>query len=131
VTVPTSQIVLRRLARYFRCFLNQALAIETTLAPSTLLQQLLAIEKTIGRMREEKYGPRIIDIDILLYNDTIQDSPSLKLPHPELPNRRFALTPLAEIAPLLIHPVVQKTITELLEICPDKLPVEKYSGAVR
>ena len=106
-------------------FLNQVLEIQTSLSPRQLLKKILYIEKQIGRVRKEKYGPRVIDIDILLFNDEIYNYPSLKIPHPELQNRRFALVPLAEIAPENVHPVFKKTITELLAICPDKLPVKK------
>jgi len=107
-------------------FLNQVLEIQTSLSPRQLLKKILHIEKQIGRVRKEKYGPRIIDIDILLFNDEIYNYPSLKIPHPELQNRRFALVPLAEIAPESIHPVFKKTITELLAICPDKLEVSRF-----
>jgi 2-amino-4-hydroxy-6-hydroxymethyldihydropteridine diphosphokinase len=79
----------------------------------------------MGRVREEKYGPRIIDIDILLFNDEKHNYHFLKLPHPEMQNRRFVLVPLAEIAPQLVHPVLQKNITELLAGCPDQLEVKK------
>lgn len=106
-------------------FLNQALLVETPLGAAALLHQLLAIEKQIGRVRLEKYGPRIIDIDILLFNREIHHEPELKIPHPELANRRFALTPLAEIAADYVHPVLQKTISVLLEECPDELAVNK------
>lgn len=105
-------------------FYNQALAIHTMLSPRQLLRHVLRIEKKMGRIREEKYGPRIIDIDILLYNQEVHRYPLLKLPHPELPNRRFALTPLAAIAPDLVHPVLKKTIAELLAECQDPLPVQ-------
>lgn len=106
-------------------FLNQALLLETELGADELLEQILAIEKTIGRIRLEKYGPRTIDIDILLFNQEVYNEPHLKIPHPRLPNRRFALTPLAEIAGKYIHPILKKTILVLLEECPDKLAVNK------
>jgi len=106
-------------------FLNQVLEIQTVLTPRQLLKKILRVEKQIGRVRKEKYGPRIIDIDILLFNDEIHNYPSLKIPHPELQNRRFALVPLTEIAPDLIHPVIKKSIAELLIICPDVLTVKK------
>jgi 2-amino-4-hydroxy-6-hydroxymethyldihydropteridine diphosphokinase len=106
-------------------FLNQALLLETRLDAAPLLHLLLAIEKQIGRVRLEKYGPRVIDIDILLFNQEIHHEPALKIPHPELANRRFALTPLAEIAADYVHPVLKKTIAKLLEECPDKLAVNK------
>ena len=106
-------------------FLNQALEIYTDLQPRQLLRQILKIEEQIGRVREEKYGPRIIDIDILFFNGEIHNCPMLKLPHPEIQNRRFVLVPLAEIAAEFIHPVLKKTIAELLAICPDKLEVSR------
>lgn len=106
-------------------FLNQALHIETSLGPRQLLRHVLRIEKKMGRIREKKYGPRLIDIDILLFNNEIHDYPLLKLPHPELPNRRFALTALADIAATHIHPVFQKSIADLLAQCTDPLPVKR------
>lgn len=108
-------------------FLNQALVIETELSPRRLIRRLLKLEKQMGRVREEKYGPRLIDIDILLYDQQVHQYPLLTLPHPALPQRRFALMPLAEIAPGLIHPVLNMSIRELLSECPDPLPVKKYS----
>jgi len=80
----------------------------------------------MGRERKEKYGPRIIDIDILLFNEEQYDLPFLKIPHPEMQNRRFALIPLAEIAANSRHPVSGKSISQLLKECPDKLDVTKY-----
>ena len=106
-------------------FLNQALELETILTPLELLDHVLAIEQEIGRIREEKYGPRIIDIDILLYAGHILHDCRLTLPHPQLPNRRFALAPLAEIAPELVHPSFGKTISQLLDACPDPLEVKR------
>jgi 2-amino-4-hydroxy-6-hydroxymethyldihydropteridine diphosphokinase len=106
-------------------FYNQALEVETSIPPKDLLNLLLEIEKKLGRQRDEKYGPRIIDIDILLYGDQICNDPQLRIPHPELQNRRFALTPLAEIGPGLVHPVFKKSITELLAICTDTLEVTR------
>jgi 2-amino-4-hydroxy-6-hydroxymethyldihydropteridine diphosphokinase len=108
-------------------FLNQALQIHTDLQPRRLLRQLLKIETRIGRVREEKYGPRIIDIDILFYNEEVHNYRLLKLPHPEIQNRRFVLVPLVEIAAEFIHPVLKKTIAELLAICPDKLEVSRIN----
>lgn len=108
-------------------FLNQALEIITPLNARQLIRRLLKIEKQLGRIREEKYGPRLIDIDILMYGDEIHQYDLLKLPHPELPNRRFALLPLAEIAADVIHPVLQQSVAGLLALCPDTLEVKKVS----
>lgn len=108
-------------------FLNQALELQTTLNARQLLRKILKIEKIIGRVRKEKYGPRIIDIDILLFNRDAYDLTFLKVPHPEMQNRRFALLPLNEIAADVIHPVFDKTISQLLQECPDELEVKKYS----
>ena len=110
-------------------FLNQALEITTTLNARQLIRKILKIEKRLGRIRKEKYGPRNIDIDILLYNDEVHEMPFLKVPHPEMQNRRFALLPLAEIAPGLIHPVFKKSIMELLDDCTDGLEVNKIGSA--
>jgi 2-amino-4-hydroxy-6-hydroxymethyldihydropteridine diphosphokinase len=107
-------------------FLNQALEIETKLNAKRLMKRILKLEKMMGRERKEKYGPRIIDIDILLFNEEQYDYPFLKIPHPEMQNRRFALTPLAEIAPDLRHPVFKKSISQLLKECPDQSGVKKY-----
>lgn len=108
-------------------FLNQALEVDTLLNAQQLIRRVLKVEKLMGRIREEKYGPRVIDIDILLFNNEKHHYHFLKLPHPEMQNRRFALLPLAEIAPGTIHPVLKKTIKELLEECTDELTVKKYS----
>lgn len=108
-------------------FLNQALEIMTPLNARQLIRRLLKIEKQLGRIREEKYGPRLIDIDILMYGDEIHQYDLLKLPHPELPNRRFALLPLAEIAGEVMHPVLQQSVAGLLAVCPDTLEVKKIS----
>ena len=108
-------------------FLNQALEVETLLNAKQLIRKLLSIEKIMGRTRKEKYGPRIIDIDILLFNTETYNYPLLTIPHPELQNRRFALLPLAEIAAETMHPVFNKTIGRLLTECRDDLEVKKYS----
>jgi 2-amino-4-hydroxy-6-hydroxymethyldihydropteridine diphosphokinase len=108
-------------------FLNQALELHTRLTALQLIRKILKVEKMMGRVRKEKYGPRNIDIDILLFNDEVYDISFLNLPHPQMQNRRFALLPLAEIAPDIIHPVLKKTITELLHDCPDILEVKKYA----
>jgi len=108
-------------------FLNQALEISTSLNARQLIRKILKIEKEMGRVRKEKLGPRIIDIDILLFENEIHDLRFLKIPHPEMQNRRFVLVPLAEIDPTLQHPVLKKTIAELLEECPDNLEVKKIT----
>jgi len=108
-------------------FLNQCIIIETTLTPENVLQELLAIEEKMGRTRVGKlYASRIIDLDILFYDDMILETPQLVIPHPLLHKRRFVLMPLAEIAPEMIHPVFKKTIHQLLEECDDKMKVELY-----
>jgi 2-amino-4-hydroxy-6-hydroxymethyldihydropteridine diphosphokinase len=107
-------------------FLNQGIKLFTTFSPYELLDCLLQIEENMGRVREEKYGPRIIDIDILLFNDDVIDTRSLQIPHPELPNRRFALQCLCDIARNKIHPVYKKTIARMLKECADPLRVDKF-----
>jgi 2-amino-4-hydroxy-6-hydroxymethyldihydropteridine diphosphokinase len=109
-------------------FLNQALELQTFSNPHALLQCLLVVESALGRVREKRYGPRLIDVDILLFDETIIDSENLNVPHPELQNRRFALTCLADIAPDKLHPLFQKPIWQLLEECADPLAVHKFSG---
>ena len=106
-------------------FLNQVLRISTSLTARQLMRKILKIEKMMGRVRKEKLGPRVIDIDILFFENEIHDHPFLKIPHPELQNRRFVLVPLAELNPELQHPVLKKTIAELLEECPDNLEVKR------
>lgn len=106
-------------------FLNMAICIETTLTPQQLLEDILNIEKQLGRQRTVKWGQRILDIDILFYNDDIVDEPTLSIPHPFIQYRRFALVPMNDIAPDLLHPKLNKTITQLLVDCEDKLQAEK------
>lgn len=107
-------------------FLNQAIELHTDLLARHLIRRVLKLEKTMGRIREEKYGPRIIDIDIIFFNDEKHQYHFLKLPHPEMQHRRFVLMPLAEIAPDRVHPVLQKTVAELLRDCTDPLEVIKW-----
>ena len=107
-------------------FLNQALEVQTRLSPFEVLEQILQIEKRLGRQREIKWGARLIDIDILFYNEQIIDTPKLSIPHPYLQHRNFVLIPMLEIAPDLIHPVFGKTIEELYALSNDPLLVEAF-----
>ena len=99
-------------------FLNGAVGLETALTAEQLMARLLQIEQERGRRRVQKKGPRTIDIDILLFDDLILDSPDVTIPHPAMQERRFVLEPLAEIAAEARHPGVKKTIRELLEELP-------------
>lgn len=109
-------------------FLNQALAVNTWLRPEELLAACLAVEQLAGRQRLERWGSRTLDVDILLFGQHVIHSPTLTVPHPRLPERRFALLPLAEIAPGLCHPESGLTIRELLARCSDLLPVQRWGG---
>lgn len=94
-------------------FLNAVCRVRTSLTPLALLDVLLATELALGRVRLRHWGERNIDLDLLLYEDVIMDSPRLRLPHPDMQNRDFVLLPLAEIAPEPMHPTLKKTIQEL------------------
>lgn len=109
-------------------FLNLVLKIETQLGPWELLDQILEIEKEMGRIRKEKWGERLIDIDILYFDEVVARSFDLEIPHPGIPERRFTLAPLAELAPQKIHPKLKKTQVELLDACPDQLWVKKWQS---
>ena len=106
-------------------FLNCAVALETAILPARLMLELLRIERGMGRQRNQKKGPRSIDIDILLFGDTVVNTPDVTLPHPAMQQRRFVLEPLAEIAPDLRHPVSNKTVRELLDQLPPGQVVRK------
>ena len=104
-------------------FLNAVIKVRTELKPPGLLGRILMIEAQIGRLREGEgtgYKSRIIDIDILLYGHEIVNKKSLQIPHPRIPVRKFVLVPLCEISPEMVHPVLKKTMAELLEECKDE-----------
>ena len=109
-------------------FLNQALLLNTKLDPFSLLDSILVIERDMGRVRVEKWGERIIDIDILFFNDEIIESSDLCIPHRYISKRRFVLEPLFEIASNLNHPKYNKNISQLLEECVDTEKVEIYEA---
>jgi 2-amino-4-hydroxy-6-hydroxymethyldihydropteridine diphosphokinase len=99
-------------------FLNAAAQIAATVPPRALLDRLLEIESAMGRVRRQLWAPRPIDLDLLLYGQQVLDQPGLTLPHPRLHQRRFVLQPLAEIAPRLLHPTLNKSIQALLDELP-------------
>ena len=96
-------------------FLNMAVEIDSDLEPFELMELISRIESELGRIRTVRWGPRVIDIDIIFYDSLTINEPDLKIPHPDMQNRLFVLKPLQEIAPDFVHPVLNKTITELLE----------------
>lgn len=106
-------------------YLNQVIKLITFLEPKDLLREVLAIEKELGRIRHKKWESRLIDIDILLYDDIIINETDLIIPHPFLHLRKFVLTPLNEIAPHLIHPVLNKSVNELLMSLADDQAAER------
>ncbi|MCF8372178.1 MAG: 2-amino-4-hydroxy-6-hydroxymethyldihydropteridine diphosphokinase [Bacteroidales bacterium] len=107
-------------------FLNQVIKITSDFPPLGLLHECLEIEKKMGRIRSKTgYDARIIDIDILFYGQEVMDNDKLNVPHPQIQNRAFVLVPLNEITPQLKHPVLEKTISELIDLCEDKLGVLK------
>jgi 2-amino-4-hydroxy-6-hydroxymethyldihydropteridine diphosphokinase len=108
-------------------FINQVLLIHTALPAPELMKKILDIEAEMGRKRLHKNGPRIIDIDILFFNEDIISLTGLIIPHPQIQNRRFTLVPMNELAPHFRHPLLHKTIEELLIACEDKLDVKKLS----
>jgi 2-amino-4-hydroxy-6-hydroxymethyldihydropteridine diphosphokinase len=110
-------------------FLNCALEAETELPAVDLLRALRQIESQMGSQKPIAKGPRLIDLDILLYGDEIIDTPELQVPHPRMHLRRFVLQPLAEIAPNLLHPVSHLRISALLAATPDKSSVRKFPSS--
>ncbi len=134
-------IVVRRASSYYEtapvggpagqgAYLNAAVEIETTLSPEQLLQRLLEIERQFGRTRSERNAPRTLDLDILLIDSLVRAAPDPIVPHPRLHERRFVLEPLAEMAPWLMHPVLNKSMAELLaDLPPESEPPRKFVRA--
>jgi 2-amino-4-hydroxy-6-hydroxymethyldihydropteridine diphosphokinase len=110
-------------------FLNCVVKLETKKKPAQLLADLLALEQGMGRVRGQKNGPRVIDVDILLFGESVIESKGLTIPHPAMHQRRFVLEPLAEIAPDVRHPVFKRTIQELRDELPPGQAVRKLSKA--
>lgn len=107
-------------------FLNMAVVVETVFSPMPLLEEILAIEIDLGRVRHEKWGSRLIDIDIIFFGDQVIDAGNrLQIPHPYMQDRKFVLEPMAEIAPGYVHPVFKLTVSEILERLSDNLSVSK------
>ena len=109
-------------------YLNQVLFLYTSLSPQNLLTECLSIEKRMGRRRTVKWDSRIIDIDILFYNQDIVNEDGLIIPHPLLQERKFVLIPLNDVAPSFMHPIYKKSMQELLKECKDILQVKKFIG---
>ena len=109
-------------------FYNQAHIIKTKLSPEDIMQKILKIEEKMGRVRTFKNAARIIDIDILFFNEEIINKPGLIIPHAEIANRRFVLEPLNELSPDMIHPRLRKSVKELLSTCKDMLKAAPVSS---
>ena len=107
-------------------FVNMAIKVETYLSPTELILAVAKIETKLGRKRVEKWGPRIIDIDIILYEDLVIKQENLEIPHPRMGDRRFVLVPMVEIAADVIHPITKLTLKEMLDECADQLTVKKF-----
>ncbi len=107
-------------------FLNQVVIIKTHLTAQEVIKKIFVIEKQLGRERLIKMGPRLIDIDILFYDDKIIENKNLIVPHPRIQDRKFVLEPLNEIIPNYIHPIINKSVQLLLQECTDTLNVKKF-----
>jgi len=112
-------------------FLNAAIGVESALSPGEMLRLVKSVESGMGRKPGVRYGPRLIDIDILLAGRTVLRPPGLALPHPRMTGRRFVLVPLEEIAPLAVHPGARKTLRTLLRECPDRSRVIRLKRPLR
>lgn len=111
-------------------YLNQVLFIESKFSAKEVLEKALEIEKELGRTRDKKWESRLIDIDILFFNNEIIEEKNLKIPHPHLQNRKFVLVPLNEIASEFVHPVLKTTISKLLDNCSDNLKVSNLIPSI-
>jgi len=107
-------------------FLNQAIEIQTQQTAENLMHALLAIESQMGRVRLQKWEPRIIDLDIIFYESEIHTTDFIQIPHPEMQNRAFVLKPLLDLIPNFEHPILKQTISQLWEKCPDQLEVSLF-----
>ena len=107
-------------------FLNQAIEIQTNQTAENLMHALLAIESQMGRVRLQKWEPRIIDLDIIFYESAIHTTDFIQIPHPEMQNRSFVLKPLLDLIPNFEHPILKQNITQLWEKCPDQLEVSLF-----
>lgn len=121
-------LFLRRVSRVYETeplgppqprYLNAVVQVDTLLSPRALLRRLLAIEEQMGRVRRERWGPRTLDLDLLLFGDRLVTEPGLSVPHPHLHERAFALAPLCDLAPAALHPGLRTTFEQLLEALPE------------